>query len=113
MKSSPLSNRHTSNPSEASKRPVDLSTVESSSTKQTISDEGFSAGMMGICATGFSSMWDMGEFSCIFLLYNRFDVCRSYQEFVAGYYTHFADLCVEHHLLRRSNRLVRCQLPVG
>src|ERR1700730_15238364 len=40
MKSLPLSNSRTTNPSEASKRPVDLSTRGSSSTRQTTSEEG-------------------------------------------------------------------------
>src|SRR5438552_17214122 len=37
---------------------------------------------------------------------NRFNIYCSYQQFFAGYYGHFADLCVEHHLLRLRNRLV-------
>src|SRR5438067_6806979 len=40
------------------------------------------------------------------LLCNCFNIYRSYQEFFAGYYRNFADLCVEHHLLRLRNRLV-------
>src|SRR6266478_1820996 len=46
MKSSPLSNWRTANPSEASKRPVDLSTSGSSSTRQTISASDFSTGVI-------------------------------------------------------------------
>src|SRR5205814_10314473 len=42
--------------SEASKRPVDLSTSGSSSTRQTISEEGFSVGVMRICASALFSM---------------------------------------------------------
>src|SRR6516165_10557392 len=40
------------------------------------------------------------------LLCNRFNIYCSYQQFPAGYYKNFADLCVEHHLLRLRNRLV-------
>jgi len=39
-------------------------------------------------------------------LCNCFDIYRSYQQFFAGYYKNFAELCVEHHLLRLRNRLV-------
>src|SRR5260370_27355981 len=59
MKSSPLLNRRTANPPETSKRPVDLSTRGSSSTRQTISEEGSSVGIMPICATALFSMWDV------------------------------------------------------
>src|SRR5206468_2928449 len=51
MKSLPLLNGRTTNPSEASKRPVALSIMGSSSTRQTISDEGCLLGVMRICAT--------------------------------------------------------------
>src|SRR6478735_6788316 len=56
MKSSPLLNGHTSNPSEASKRPVDLRTMGSSSTRQTISEEGSSLGVVDL-----SLMPDCGQ----------------------------------------------------
>src|SRR3979411_407525 len=59
MKSSPLSNRCTVNPSEASKRPVDLRTRGSSSTRQTISEEGSSVGVMRICTSALFSIWDV------------------------------------------------------
>src|SRR6266478_8536870 len=39
-------------------------------------------------------------------LCNRFNIYRSYQQFFAGYDRNFADLCVEHHLLRLRNRLI-------
>src|SRR5947199_34889 len=45
MKSSPLSNRRTANPPEASKTPVDIRTRHSSSTVQTISAERSSVGI--------------------------------------------------------------------
>src|SRR5882724_10085005 len=61
MKSLPLSNRRTANPSETSKRPVDLSTKGSSSTRQTISEEGFSLGVMRICVTVPFSIWDVWD----------------------------------------------------
>src|SRR5207245_7952964 len=59
MKSAPLLNGRTVNPSEASNRPVDLSTEGSSSTRQTISGEGFLLGVMRICATALFPMWDV------------------------------------------------------
>src|SRR6266704_432025 len=59
MKSAPLLNGRTVNPSEASNRPVDLSTEGSSSTRQTISGEGSSLGVMRICATALFPMWDV------------------------------------------------------
>src|SRR5882724_2690132 len=40
------------------------------------------------------------------LLCNCFNIYRSYQQFFAGYDKNFAQLCVEHHLLRLRNRLV-------
>src|SRR6266545_1922516 len=59
MKSAPLLNGRTANPSEASKRPVALSIMGSSSTKQTISEEGFSLDVIRICAPALFSMWDV------------------------------------------------------
>src|SRR5213078_2097462 len=59
MKSLPLLNGRTANPSETSKRPVALSIMGSSSTRQTISDEGCSLGVMRICATALFSIWDV------------------------------------------------------
>src|SRR6266513_2284786 len=59
MKSLPLLNGRTANPSEASKRPVALSIMGSSSTRQTISDEGCLLGVMRICATALFSIWDV------------------------------------------------------
>src|SRR2546430_1871242 len=59
MKSLPLLNGRTTNPSEASKRPVALSIMGSSSTRQTISDEGCLLGVMRICATALFSIWDV------------------------------------------------------
>src|SRR5947208_16460681 len=59
MKSLPLLNGRTANPSEASKRPVALSIMGSSSTRQTISDGGCSLGVLRICATGLFSMWEV------------------------------------------------------
>src|SRR6266480_7801456 len=59
MKSLPLLNGRTANPSEASKRPVALSIMGSSSTRQTISGEGCSLGVLRICATGLFSMWEV------------------------------------------------------
>src|SRR4029077_14566165 len=59
MKSSPLLNGRTANPPEASKRPVDLSAMGSSSTRQTTCGEGFSPGFMRICAATPFSMWDV------------------------------------------------------
>src|SRR6266487_1498220 len=59
MKSLPLLNGRTANPSETSKRPVALSIMGSSSTRQTISGEGSSLGVMHICATALFPMWDV------------------------------------------------------
>lgn len=37
---------------------------------------------------------------------NCFNIYGSYQQFFAGYYKNFAEVRVEHHLLRLRNRLV-------
>src|SRR6266498_3792320 len=65
MKSSPLLNGRTANPSEASKRPIALNIMGSSSTTQTTSGKGFSLGVMRICAIAPFSMWDVAIISYI------------------------------------------------
>src|SRR5205814_9041964 len=57
MKSSPLLNWRTTNPSDASKRPVDLSTSGSSSTRQTISERGVSVSALRTGAAAFLSFF--------------------------------------------------------
>src|SRR5207247_5325178 len=59
MKSSPLLNGRTANPSENSKRPIALSIMGSSSTTQTTSAECSSPSVMRICAIAPFSMWDV------------------------------------------------------
>src|SRR5438552_17471651 len=46
-------------PTKTCLRPVDLSAQGSSSTRQTISGEGSSLGVMRICATALFPMWDV------------------------------------------------------